>query len=150
VSQIILENSVDDATATIETIKSRFISMLSEHVATNGAFPAFPGARDYLQQFIASEDHAVGIATGCWRESAVLKLNSAGFGELDVPIATSDDAIARIDIMQFALSQLPGEFDSITYFGDGEWDQRATAELGWNFVAVGANLGGVQTYAELE
>jgi len=149
VSQIMHENSVADAAGTFETIKRSFLEMLSEHVASNGAFPAFPGVRDYLQKFVASQDHAVGIATGCWRESAVLKLNSAGLGDLEVPIATSDDAMARIDIMQFALSQMPGKFDSITYYGDGEWDRQATATLGWNFVPVGATLGGLHSYEDL-
>jgi phosphoglycolate phosphatase-like HAD superfamily hydrolase len=149
VSQIMRENSVTDATFTVETIKRRFLRMLSEHVATNGAFPAFPGARNYLQKFVESDDHAVGIATGCWRDSAVLKLNSAGLGDFKVPIATADDAMARIDIMQFALSQMPGRFDSITYYGDGEWDRQATATLGWNFVPVGATLGGLHSYEDL-
>ena len=121
----------------------------SEHVAINGAFPAFPGARNYLQKYVASDNHAVGIATGCWRDSAVLKLTSAGLGDLGVPIATADDAMARVDIMQFALSQLSGSFDSITYYGDGEWDRQATAALGWNFVPVGATLGGLSSYEDL-
>jgi hypothetical protein len=30
--------------------------------------------------------------------------------------------------------------------GDAEWDQRACASLGWNFVAVGPELGGIETY----
>lgn len=149
VSQIIRENSVDDAAATVESIKSRFISMLSDHVQTNGGFPEFPGARDYLRRFVESQSHAVAIATGGWRESALLKLSSAGLGDLGVPIATSDDAMARVDIMQFALSQMPGDFDSITYYGDGEWDRRATAELGWNFVPVGATLDGIRSYEDL-
>ena len=143
----VLEDNAIDATSGVGIeIKRYFIQLLTEHVETNGPFPQFPGARGYIQKYIDSPGHAVGIATGCWRDSALLKLRSAGFGDIDVPVATSDDAMARIDIMQFALSQLPGEFNSITYYGDGEWDQRATAELGWSFVPVGAALDGILSY----
>jgi phosphoglycolate phosphatase-like HAD superfamily hydrolase len=30
-----------------------------------------------------------------------------------------------------------GEFGRVTYIGDGPWDQRASAQLGYDFVAVG-------------
>ena len=143
----VLEDNAIDVTSDIGiAIKRFFIQLLTAHVETKGPFPQFPGARGYIQKYVDSPRHAVGIATGCRRDSAMLKLRSAGFGDIDVPVATSDDAMARIDIMQFALSQLPGEFNSITYYGDGEWDQRATAELGWNFVPVGAALGGLLSY----
>ncbi len=45
-----------------------------------------------------------------------------------------------------ALSKIGSTFDSITYYGDGSWDEKACAELGWNFVAVGAALGGIESY----
>ncbi|MGI9221542.1 MAG: HAD family hydrolase [Woeseiaceae bacterium] len=150
VSQIIRDNAVDNEAEVVRTIKKRFIGMLSEHVAANGPFPVFPGARNYLQRFIASTDSEVAIATGGWRDSAILKLESAGLGDLGVPVATSDDAMDRIGIMQHALSQMSGEFTSVTYYGDGEWDRRATTELGWNFVPVGAALGGIRSYEDLQ
>lgn len=147
--QVLAENSVDEASPIGGNIKRHFISLLQEHVTTNGPFPAFPGARRYLQKFVDSTNHEVAVATGCWRDSALLKLESAGFGDIGVPVATSDDAMDRIGIMQHALAQMPGEFESITYYGDGVWDKRATAELGWNFVPVGAALGGILSYEDL-
>lgn len=146
---VLEDNAIDTSSGIGVEIKRHFIQLLVEYVDTNGPFPAFPGSRDYVQRFIASTDHEVGIATGCWRDSAILKLESAGLGALGVPIATSDDAMDRIGIMQHALSQMPGEFSSVTYYGDGEWDRRATAELGWNFVPVGAALGGIRSYEDL-
>ena len=143
----VLEDNAIDVTSSVGIeIKRYFIQLLTEHVETNGPFPQFPGARGYIQKYVDSPGHAVGIATGCWRDSALLKLESAGFGDLVVPVATSDDAMDRIGIMQHALSQLSGEFASVTYYGDGEWDRRATEELGWNFVPVGAALGGLLSY----
>ena len=34
------------------------------------------------------------------------------------------------------------------YFGDGVWDRQATATLGWEFVPVGAKLGGILDFTE--
>ena len=146
---VLEDNAIDVSSSVGVEIKRHFIQLLIEHVETNGPFPQFPGAREYIQRFVDSPQHAVSIATGCWRDSALLKLESAGFGKLDVPVATSDDAMDRISIMRHALSQLPGDFSSLTYYGDGVWDQRATAELGWNFVPVGAALDGIRSYEEL-
>ena len=66
-----------------------------------------------------------------------------------MPIATSDDACDRKEIMRIALSQLGSKFSSVTYFGDGPWDRDATLELGWRFVAVGPVLGGINSYDDL-
>ena len=38
----------------------------------------------------------------------------------------------------------------VTYFGDGEWDQRACKELGWQFVAVGPRLGGIESFRDIQ
>ena len=50
-----------------------------------------------------------------------------------------DDAISREDIMLHCLNQIGGSGVPV-YFGDGEWDVRAAAELGWRFVGVGPRL----------
>ena len=42
---------------------------------------------------------------------------------------TSDDHIERTGIMEIALAELGNDFESVTYFGDGLWDQRACHEL---------------------
>ena len=38
----------------------------------------------------------------------------------------------------------------VTYVGDGEWDQRACKELGWQFVAVGPRLGGIESFTDIQ
>ena len=144
--QVARENAIDDPSHISTVIKSHFLSLLKNHVTDVGPFVALQGARSYLQKYVASSEHEVAIATGGWRESALLKLESAGLGDIDVPIATSNDAMDRVGIMRHALAQLPGEFESITYYGDAEWDQRATAELGWKFIPVGPTLGGLAAY----
>ena len=68
--------------------------------------------------------------------------------KFDFPLATSDDAFDRAEIMRIALSSLGTTFDSVSYYGDGPWDRDACDKLGWNFVAVGSALGGLTSYGD--
>jgi hypothetical protein len=40
-------------------------------------------------------------------------------------------------------------FSRATYFGDGPWDRRASAELGYDFIAVGGKVPHHVAYADL-
>lgn len=148
-TQIFADNGIAADHDLAAAIQSRFVELLDNHIERNGAFPEIPGALDYLQHHIESSEHAVAYATGGWRASARLKLRAAGFAGLDIPLATADDALDRKDIMLTALSHLGNTFRSITYYGDGPWDRDSSQQLGWNFVAVGNKLGGLQSYQEL-
>lgn len=145
-SQIFTDNSIREDSDIIASIKSTFIELLTQHIATHGPFAEVPGAKEMLSRLMRSPNHVVAIATGGWRESALLKLDTGGFGGFGCPIATSDDAQDRKDIMKIALAQLGSSFSSITYYGDGIWDRDATYALGWNFVPVGPALGGLESY----
>ncbi|MEM7291630.1 MAG: hypothetical protein AAF412_14880, partial [Pseudomonadota bacterium] len=103
-SQVFSDNGVDPDVDLATAIQARFVELLDHHITHSGAFLEIPGALDYLHYHIESADHAVAYATGGWRASALLKLNAAGFGHLDVPLATADDALDRKDIMLTALS----------------------------------------------
>jgi hypothetical protein len=48
---------------------------------------------------------------------------------------------------QRALGSAP--FRRATYFGDGAWDRRASAELGYDFVAVGRGVAHSVAYDDL-
>lgn len=144
--EVLNDNGIAATDDTIAAIQRRFLDSLSAYVETNGPFREIDGARQLLDRLRASNDHAVALATGCWRESAQLKLHTAGFDVADLPLATADDAVPRVDIMQTALRALPTELASITYFGDGVWDQRACASLGWTFRPVGPGLNGIGDY----
>jgi len=127
-------------------IKGRFIDALASHIRQHGPFEETTGARAMLDRLSASRSHAVAIATGGWLETALLKLYSAEFNLSGIPIATANDFSERTDIMNLALSRIGTEFRSITYYGDGPWDRDACQMLGWNFVAVGAALGGIESF----
>jgi len=144
--QIFADNKLPEDPKTIDEVKGEFFSQLASFIGKSGPFGETPGAKSVLQRLQASESHVVAIATGGWCESARMKLATAEFDIETIPLATSDDAVARTEIMQFALSQIGEKFDSITYFGDGVWDEQACDILGWSFRPVGPALGGIKSF----
>jgi phosphoglycolate phosphatase-like HAD superfamily hydrolase len=131
----------------IATIQSVFVERLKRAIEDEGPFRAIDGAAEYFGKVRERTDTRVAIATGGWRRSAMLKLKSAGFNIDGTHLVTSDDASERVEIMRLAIARLGEDFESITYFGDAEWDRLACRYLGWNFVAVGPRLAGIESYA---
>lgn len=148
--QVLDDNGLSSRTDLASSVQRVFLAMLAEHVEKAGAFPIIDGAMDFFAATKEAADTRIAIATGCWRESALLKLNSAGFDIDGVPLATSDETPSRIEIMRSALASAGDDVESITYFGDAEWDQKACDALGWRFVAVGPGLGGITSFAEVD
>lgn len=146
--QIIRDNNIPGDP--LDAVRSMFVRLLEQHVGNHGPFREIAGASDFLRGLGASPNHAVALATGGWRESAMLKLDSAGLAWSRFPLASSNDHHERTAIMEIALSQLGNAFESVTYYGDGPWDRDACDALGWNFVAVGPELGGLESYADHE
>jgi beta-phosphoglucomutase-like phosphatase (HAD superfamily) len=144
--QILSDNAVAHEERLLDEIRSIFVALLRDHVSAHGPFAEVPGARDFLHSLRESSTHAVAMATGGWRQSAEFKLSSSGFNVDDIPLATADDHHERTTIMEIALASLGGMFDSVTYYGDGPWDRQACEQLGWEFVAVGVELGGLEDY----
>lgn len=144
--QVLRDNQLPDSF--FDEIRERFLRSIEAHVEEHGPFREIDGARELLDRLRASPDHDIALATGCWRRSAELKLRTAGFAFDDLPLATADDATERIAIMQHALQAIGGKFTSVTYYGDGVWDQRACQQLGWQFRPVGPALNGIETYRE--
>jgi len=134
----------------LDDVRSVFVQLLEQHVDAHGPFLEIPGASEFLRRLEVSVDHAVAFATGGWRESAMLKLDSAGLDWNGYPLASSNDHHERTSIMEIALSHLGRNFETITYYGDGPWDRDACKTLGWNFVAVGPALGGLESYHDHE
>jgi hypothetical protein len=123
---------------------------LNRHIEDTGSFPAIDGAVQFIDRIRRSTDTRIAIATGCWRESALLKLQTSGFNIEGIPVATSDDSPARVEIMQTALRMTGSGAGTVTYFGDAEWDQLACRDLAWNFVPVGPRLGGISSFSSIQ
>ena len=144
--QIFADNGLPSNDERFDAVKDRFLSLLRRHIDTEGPFTPLPGAVDYVARLRKQENVGVAIATGGWRDSARMKLDAAGFDTRELPLASSDDAKERTSILQIALDSLPGRYENIVYYGDGEWDRRAVRELGWTFRPVGPELNGIRSF----
>ncbi len=102
-----------------------------------------PGA---IRRLLAEPGQAVALATGGWGETARLKLRLAGYdlGNFgNAAFASASDSPVRTEIMEIAERRARAAhrvdgFETIMYVGDGLWDARAAAELGWGFLGVGS------------
>ena len=110
---------------------------IAEHLDRHAASEV-NGAGRFLRGLLAMEAVSVSIATGGWRETALLKLKSAGLPCEGVAIATSSDHHGRIEIMRISRKRANSDAaNPCTYFGDAPWDKQACEKLGYNFVQVG-------------
>ncbi|MEO1203358.1 MAG: HAD family hydrolase [Pseudomonadota bacterium] len=148
--QIIEENELSRASELAASVKALFMQDLKRHIDDAGSFPVIDGAIQFIDSVRRAADTRVAIATGCWRESALLKLRTSGFNIEGIPIATSDESPSRVEIMRSALRMTGSAPGTVTYFGDAEWDQRACDDLGWDFVAVGPRLRGIESFAGVQ
>ncbi len=80
----------------------------------------------------------------------IMKLKSAGFTIDDISIFSSDDSLIKTEIMLKALKSLGTAIEEVTYFGDATWDRDAAEKLGWNFIAVGKRLKGIENYSLID
>ncbi len=145
--EILGDNGMAYTVALEERVRSKFVALIDSHIQSHGPFREVPGARRFVEALSASATHAVAFATGGWGATAEHKLRSAGFDVTGIPLRSSDDAIQRVEIMQAALQALGHRFESVTYYGDAPWDQRACRELGWYFQPVGHRLQGISEYS---
>jgi len=132
-----------DATELAVRVKSRFILLVSEYLA-RGESPVreIAGARRLVERLLATPGVRIALATGGWHETATLKLRAIGIDADRLAFASSSDAVARTEIMRIAAHRAMdgATFGRATYFGDGPWDRRASALLGYDFIAVGKTV----------
>jgi phosphoglycolate phosphatase-like HAD superfamily hydrolase len=118
-------------------VKARFVAKIAARLAGN-RLQAVPGAAGFVDRLRRHEGIVLSIATGGWRQTAAMKLESAGIDIRGIPIASSDDHYARTEIMKIARTRAAGERAiRCTYFGDADWDRMACETLGYDFVLVG-------------
>jgi len=124
----------------VSQFRQHFIQLLA---AASSQSPIAPiaGADRLLSGLTQSGSHRVSLATGGWRDSARLKMASAGMCFDDHPAASADDALDRESIMrlskQRAAARYRESFAGSVYVGDGIWDARACRSVGIPFIGIG-------------
>lgn len=126
--------------AEVAAVIDRFLALLGDQLrAAPHRFNMIPGAAAVFDSLRAA-GWEIALATGACEPSARLKLRAAGFAVDGCVLASSTDAAARTAIMELAVQRAAqstaGAFDRMVNIGDGVWDVRAAAELGWPFVGI--------------
>ena len=122
----------------ISRFRKHFVGLLAQ-VSSKAAFAAVTGAPLLLSRLADSAEHRVALATGAWRDSARLKMTSAGLRYDDYPAASSDDALDRESIIRLSMHRAAeryGRVGSTVYVGDGVWDARACRSIGIPFIGI--------------
>ncbi len=128
-------------TSEITAVQRCFIHLLKDAFGRDPEqFRPLHGAVEMLAQLQKSGEWAIAFATGCWQQSAHLKLDSAGFDWQGLPLAHSDATPDRQDICRTAIGLAEqtwqAQFDKKVYIGDGLWDLRTANALGLGFIGI--------------
>jgi phosphoglycolate phosphatase-like HAD superfamily hydrolase len=127
-----------------------FVDLLAR-VSSEAAFAAITGAPRLLSRLADGGEHRVALATGAWRDSARLKMASAGLRYDDYPAASSDDAFDRESIIRLSMQRAAeryGSRGSTVYVGDGVWDARVYRSVGIPFIGIGTGSRATRLSAE--
>lgn len=131
----------DPALVELYAYRQRFLELLI--IAVNHQpLQSIAGASEILDRLNEDPDYAIAIATGAWKQTARFKLQQVGLDGIIMPMAYSDDARARVDIMQCAYDRTlefyrQSQFQTVTYIGDGVWDGIASKQLNYHFIGIG-------------
>ncbi len=125
----------------IDWVKQRFLQLLQTAAKRNPShFMPLAGVEAWLQAVADHPKTFAAIATGGWGHSARLKLQLSGLDRFGLPLTSSDNAIARTEIMKIAARKLQAlhgvKNSTISYIGDGTWDLLASQQLQWGFIGI--------------
>ena len=127
--------------ADISRSRKHFIRLLSL-ASSKSPFAAVSGAGRLLSRLTHDDAHRVSLATGCWSDSARLKMASAGMCYDNYPAASADDALDRESIVRLSVHRAAERFGErftfTIYIGDGIWDAHACRPLGIPFIGIGS------------
>ena len=132
-----------DRSSLHSAVRRHFTDQVHDYVAARGGvIPEIPGALQFVSRLMKHPGVRVAVATGGWKETALIKLRAIGLDPLRLPLASSSDAMSKVDIMRIAERRalLNDNAKRKTYFGDSRYDKEASRELGYDFIAIGENV----------
>lgn len=138
--EICQENGLDPGTHEA-AVRHRFGQLIEAHLAEQGTCRPIRGGPTLFEALRRRRGLHIGIATGGWEHTALMKLRAAGYEVTGVALASADDAFVRTEILDKARTRLPVS-EMTVYVGDGDWDRRACESLGWTFVGIGDGVRG--------
>lgn len=125
----------------IEKIKTHFYGLLAQ---AENQYREIKGALAFIDQLAQHGQFQVAFATGGWRETAILKMNSIEFAIENHVFKSSNDHYSRAEITKLAIEESLSRansslFSAVTYVGDGLWDLHTSNGLGIDFIGVDAH-----------
>ena len=132
-----------DRSSLHSAVRRHFTDLVHYYLAARGGvIPEIPGALKFVLRLLKHPGVRVAVATGGWKETALMKLRAIGLDPLRLPLASSSDAMSKVDIMRIAERRaLPNEnANRKTYFGDSRYDKEVSWESGYDFIAMGGNV----------
>jgi phosphoglycolate phosphatase-like HAD superfamily hydrolase len=135
----------------VSRFRQHFIQLLAA-ASSRSPFVPVAGADRLLSRLAQGGSHRVSLATGGWRDSARLKMTSAGMCFDDHPAASADDALDRESIMRLSRQRAAEQYGEscacTVYVGDGIWDARACRSIGVPFIGIGTGSRATRLSAE--
>ncbi|MHA1152721.1 MAG: HAD family hydrolase [Alphaproteobacteria bacterium] len=130
----------------LDRLQSAFLARLVESAGRDGAYAAVPGAAGLLAALRARGDWSMALATGGWREAALLKIGRSGLDLDGLPAAYGEDGPARQGIVNAAIARAKAhadvdDFARMVCIGDGVWDVHTATSLGLPCIGVGDGAG---------
>ena len=102
-------------------------------------FKEVKNSKNTVEYLVNHSDFEVGIATGGWKNPAMVKLHHIGIPTSQLHMSFADGNPTREDIIQGVFEQtdsLNFQFQKIVYVGDAPWDVKTTANMNLPFVGV--------------
>jgi len=121
-------------------IKEFVAQLQSELLKDKKQFQEVKGAKKFIEFLKHKPNISMGIATGGWEKSAILKLNSIGIDSREFNFSNSNHFKTRADILSKTIQDIKensrNKIDRIIYFGDGTWDYFTCQKLNIEFVGI--------------
>ena len=103
-------------------------------------FQEILGAKTFFDHLQTLPNITLGIATGAWEKSALIKLGSINIDPANLPFSNSSHFKTREAITNHAIEQASAihsqDFEEVIYFGDGVWDYKTCQNLGIRFIGI--------------
>lgn len=132
----------EELNSIIQLVVDKFRNLSMVHPE---CFAAIDGASELIRHFLNEEKERWNLcmATGCWLESALFKLNISGLYRSEIPLATSDQLFSKAEIILSAVEKAGrknyvSNYDKIVYVGDSYTDLQASLYLKIGFIGIQA------------
>ena len=120
---------------------SNFVALLQQELQRDPIqFQEVAGAKTFFEYLAQLDGIQLGIATGSWEASALIKLAAIGISVDGIAFSNSNYHKSREDITKDVIQQLEQRHQTlspqVTYFGDGEWDFKTCQNLSIQFIGI--------------